>query len=194
MMLARTICPASTSASSGDSSVGRSGPQQASYTTAGGLAASPTAPPALPTAAEVWAGAPVAEAAPQMEATPPATMTGEAAPAAAAGATAGAPSAKPAAEEVTVETPVEAATVGAAAAEVAGAPSSEPQPAQGDEPEVVHGRRLLVSPVEVPLPRLLVKAQRAMEEVEAGFRREWEKLKAKSLRLSDWERHLRNRI
>jgi hypothetical protein len=42
--------------------------------------------------------------------------------------------------------------------------------------------------VEVPLPRLLVKAQRAMEEAEAGFRREWEKLEAERLRLSDWER------
>jgi hypothetical protein len=55
---------------------------------------------------------------------------------------------------------------------------------------VVHGRRLLPSPVEVPLPRLLVKAQRVMEKVEAGFRREWEKLEAEHLRLSDWERRL----
>jgi hypothetical protein len=65
---------------------------------------------------------------------------------------------------------------------------------QGDEPEVVHGRRLLPSPVEVPLPRLLVKAQRAMEEAEAGFWREWEKLEAERLRLSDWECHLGDRI
>jgi septal ring factor EnvC (AmiA/AmiB activator) len=48
----------------------------------------------------------------------------------------------------------------------------------GDELEVVHRRHLLPSLVEVPLPRLLVKAQRAMEEAEAGFRREWEKLEA----------------
>jgi hypothetical protein len=52
-------------------------------------------------------------------------------------------------------------------------------------PEVVYGRHLLPSQVEVPLPRLLVKAQRAMEEAEAGFRREWEKLEAECLRLSD---------
>jgi hypothetical protein len=65
---------------------------------------------------------------------------------------------------------------------------------QGDEPEVVHGRHLLLSLMEVPLPRLLVKAQRVMEEAEAGFRREWEKLVADHLRLSDWERQLGNRI
>jgi hypothetical protein len=63
----------------------------------------------------------------------------------------GAPSAEPAAKEVV-------ATAGAAAAEVAGAPSSSPQPAQEDVPEVVYGRHLLPSPMEVPLPRLLVKA------------------------------------
>jgi hypothetical protein len=39
--------------------------------------------------------------------------------------------------------------------------------------------------VEVPLPRLLVKAQRVMEEAEAGFRREWKKLEVEHLRLSD---------
>jgi hypothetical protein len=68
------------------------------------------------------------------------------------------------------------------------------QSVQGDEPEVVHGRHLLPSPVEVPLPRLLVKAQRAMEEAEAGFRREWEKLEVEHLRLSNWEHQLGNRI
>jgi hypothetical protein len=47
--------------------------------------------------------------------------------------------------------------------------------------EVVHGRRLLSSPVEVPLQRFLVKAQRAMEEAEAGFRWEWEKLEKERL-------------
>jgi hypothetical protein len=90
--------------------------------------------------------------------------------------------------------PVEVTTVGATTAEVAGTPSSGPQLAQGDEPEVVHGRHLLPIPVEVPLPRLLVKAQRAMEEAEAGFQREWEKLEAEHLRLSDWEHHLGDRI
>jgi hypothetical protein len=80
---------------------------------------------------KVQAGAPVAEAAPQMEATPPAKAGGEAAPVAAAGATAGAPSAEPAAKEVVVETPVEAATMGRAAAEIVGAPSSGPSPCKG---------------------------------------------------------------
>jgi hypothetical protein len=157
-MVARTARPASTFASSGDSSVGRSGPQQASSTTAGGLASSPTAPQAPPAAAKGRDGAPVAEAAPEIEAVPLAMAGGEAATAAASGAMARAPSAEPTAEEVTAEMPPEAATAGAAAAEVAGAPSSGPQPAQEEEPEVVHGRHLLPSPVEVLLPRLLVKA------------------------------------
>jgi hypothetical protein len=59
---------------------------------------------------------------------------------------------------------------GATAVEVAEAPSSGPQSAQEDVPEVVYGRHLLPNPVKVPLPRLLVKAHRAMEEAEAGFR------------------------
>jgi hypothetical protein len=33
-----------------------------------------------------------------------------------------------------------------------------------------------------------------MEEAEAGFRREWEKLEVEHLRISDWERQLGNRI
>jgi hypothetical protein len=129
-----------------------------------------------------------------MEVTPPAAAGREATATAASGATAGAPSAELAAEEVAAETPAEAATAGAAAAEVAGAPGSGPQPARGDEPEVVHGRCLLLNPVEVPLCRLLVKAQRVMEEAEAGFWREWEKLEAERLRLSDLERRLWDRI
>jgi hypothetical protein len=59
---------------------------------------------------------------------------------------------------------------------------------------VVHGRHLLPSPVEVPLPRLLIKAQRVMEEAKASFRREWKKLEAEHLRLSDWEHRLGDRI
>jgi hypothetical protein len=59
---------------------------------------------------------------------------------------------------------------------------------------VVHGRHLFPSPVEVPLIRVLVKAQWVMEEVEAGFQHEWEKLEVECLQLSDWERHLGNRI
>jgi hypothetical protein len=103
---------------------------------------------------------------------------GETIVAAASGATAEAPSVELAAEEV-------AATAGApAVAEVAGAPSFNPQAAQEDMPEVVYGRHLLPNSVEVPLPRLLVKAQRAMEEAEAGFRWEWERLDVERLRLS----------
>jgi hypothetical protein len=162
----------------------------------------------------------VAEAAPQMETTPPTTAGGEAAPVASAGATVGAPSVEPleapTAGAAVVEVPPASTTAEAppatGAAEVplavdvaeaaeaggrrpdAGAPSSGPQSLQGDEPEVVHGRHLLLSPMEVPLPRLLVKAQRLMEEAEVGFRREWEKLEAERLRLSNWERQLGNRI
>jgi hypothetical protein len=77
----------------------------------------------------------------------------------------------------------------AAAPEVAEVPNSAPQPVQ-EEPEVVYGRHLLLSPAEVPLPRLLVKTQQALEETEAGFRREWEKLEAERLHLSNWERFL----
>jgi hypothetical protein len=176
-MFARIAHPATTCASSGDTPAGRSGPQLASSTTAGGLAATSAAPPSLPTATEARAGAPVAEATPQTEATPPIVVGGEATAATASGATAEAPSAEPAAEEA-------AATAGAAA-EVTGAPSTSPQPVQEDMPEVVYGRHLLPNPVEVPLPRLLVKAHRAMEEAEAGFRWEWERLEAERLRLSN---------
>jgi hypothetical protein len=61
-------------------------------------------------------------------------------------------------------------------------------------PEVVYRRHVLPNPVEVPLPHLLVKAQRGMEEAEAGFRREWERLEVERLRLSDWEHRLGDRI
>jgi hypothetical protein len=83
----------------------------------------------------------------------------------------------PAAEEAV-------ATGEAAATEVAEVPSSDPQPAQEDEPEVVYGRRLLPKLVKVPFPRLMVKAQRVMEEMEAGHRQEWEELEVERLRLS----------
>jgi hypothetical protein len=59
---------------------------------------------------------------------------------------------------------------------------------------VVLGRRLLPSPAEVPLPRLFAKSQQVHEELEAGIRREWEKLLADCLRLSDWEHRLGDRI
>jgi hypothetical protein len=50
---------------------------------------------------------------------------------------------------------------------------------------VVYGRRLLPSRVKVPLTRLIVKAQWATEEMEEGFRQEWEELEMERLRLSD---------
>jgi hypothetical protein len=131
MMFAKTTRPATTSASFSDSSVGRSGPQPASSTTAGRPAASPTAPPSLPTAAEARARTPVAEAAPQMEVTPPTAASGESAMAAASGAAAGAPSAEPVAEEVAAETRVEAATVGQPQQRSQAPPAPAPSPHGG---------------------------------------------------------------
>jgi hypothetical protein len=55
---------------------------------------------------------------------------------------------------------------------------------------VVLGRRLLPSPAEVPLPRLFAKSLQVHEELEAGIRREWERLKAECHRLLDWEQRL----
>jgi hypothetical protein len=81
----------------------------------------------------------------------------------------------------------------AAAPEVAEVASTTP-PAQEEELEVVLGRRLLPSPAEVPLPRLFAKIQQVQEELEAGIRREWEKLEAERLQLSDWEHRLGDRI
>jgi hypothetical protein len=86
------------------------------------------------------------------------------------------------------------ATVEPTAAEVAEAPGSDPQPAQEDAPEVVYGRDLLLKPVKVPFPRLMVKAQRVMEEMEAGLQQEWEELEAERHRLADWEHRLGERI
>jgi hypothetical protein len=62
-----------------------------------------------------------------------------------------APPAEPAAEEVAV-------AAEAAASEVTEVPSSIRQPVQEEELEAVYGRHLLPSLVEIPLPRLLVKA------------------------------------
>jgi hypothetical protein len=81
----------------------------------------------------------------------------------------------------------------AVAPEVAEVASTTTPPAQEEEPEVVLGRRLLPSPAEIPLPRLFAKSQQVQEEL-AGIRQEWERLEAEHLRLSDWERHLGDRI
>jgi hypothetical protein len=59
---------------------------------------------------------------------------------------------------------------------------------------VVLGRRLLPSTAEIPLPRLIAKCHQAQQELEAGMRREWEKLEAERHRLSDWEVRLGDRI
>jgi hypothetical protein len=82
----------------------------------------------------------------------------------------------------------------AAAPEVVEVASTITPPAQEEEPEVVLGRRLLPSPAEIPLPRLFAKSQQVQKELEAGIRREWERLEAERLRLSDWERRLGDRI
>jgi hypothetical protein len=86
-------------------------------------------------------------------------------------------------------TPEAAEVLEAATPEVAEVASTTSPPAQ-EEPEVVLGRRLLPSPAEIPLPRLFAKRQQVQEELEAGIRREWERLEAKRLRLSDWEHRL----
>jgi hypothetical protein len=81
-----------------------------------------------------------------------------------------------------------------AAPEAAEAVSTATPPAREEELQVVLGRRLLPSTAEIPLPRLFAKCQQAQEELEAGIHREWEKLEAEHLRLSDWEHHLGDRI
>jgi hypothetical protein len=81
----------------------------------------------------------------------------------------------------------------AAALEVAEVARTTTPPAQ-EEPEVVLGRRLLPSPAKVPLPRLFAKSLQVHEELEAGIRREWERLEAERHRLLDWEQRLGDRI
>jgi hypothetical protein len=80
-----------------------------------------------------------------------------------------------------------------AAPEAAEVFSTATPPAQEEEPDVVLGRRLLPSTAEIPLPRLFTKCQQAQQELEAGIRREWEKLEAERLRLSDWEHRIGDR-
>jgi hypothetical protein len=74
------------------------------------------------------------------------------------------------------------------------ASSSAPLAEVEEETEVVLGRRLLPSTAEIPLPQLIAKCHQAQQELEAGMRREWEKLEAERHRLSDWEVRLGNRI
>ena len=77
-------------------------------------------------------------------------------------------------------------------------PSSEP--AAEEELEVVSGRRLLQGPPEedaVPLPRVLVRVRRTIEEAtstaEAAFRREWAALESERQCLGDWHIRLEER-
>jgi hypothetical protein len=136
------------------------------------------------------------EAAPQEEAARPAAATE--APVAAPGVEAGPSPAEPATEgaAATAEAaaPEAAEAAETAAPEVAEVASTAAPPAEEEEPEVVLGRRLLPSTAEIPLPRLFAKCQQAQEELEAYIRREWEKLEAEHLRLSDWEHRLGDRI
>jgi hypothetical protein len=81
-----------------------------------------------------------------------------------------------------------------AAPEATEVASTTTPPAQEEEPEVVLGRRLLPSSAEVPLPCLFAKSLRVHDELEAGIRREWEKLEAERHRLLDWEQRLGDRI
>jgi hypothetical protein len=187
LVCGRTLFPATSSAPSGESPAGGSGPQPAPSSSIGKLATAPARPPSPPAPAEVRAEAPEAEAVTPKEAARPVATAEEPAAAAVPDATVEAPSAEPAAEEVV-------ATVEAAAPEIAEVPSSDPQPAQEDVPKVVYRRHLLPKPVKVPFSRLMVKGQRVMEKIEEGLRQEWEELEAESLWLSYWEFCLGERI
>jgi len=81
-------------------------------------------------------------------------------------------------------------------ASVQDAPTPSSQPAAEEELEVVSVRQLLQGPPEedaVPLPRVLVRVQRTIEEAtstaEAAFRQEWTALESELQRLGDW--HIR---
>ena len=74
-------------------------------------------------------------------------------------------------------------------------PSPSSQPAVDEELEVVFGRWLLQGPPDedaVPLPQVLVRVWRTIEEVtstaEAAFRREWATLESERQHLGDWRR------
>jgi hypothetical protein len=166
MMFAKTAFPATTSASSGESLTGRSGPQPAPSTSTGGPAATSAAPPSPPT---LGGGGPTSHDGRRV------SRGG------CIGSHSGGPFCKACCRGG-------CATEGVAAAEVTEAPNTIPQPTQKGALEVVYGRRALPSRVKIPLPCLMVKAQQAIEEMEEGFRQEWEELEAEHLRLSNWER------
>jgi hypothetical protein len=167
LVCARPLFPDVPTASAGDSLAGGSGPQPASSSPAGKSVTAPAGPPSPPAPEESRPGGPEpeaaplgSEAAPQEEAARPAATAEVPAAAAAPDATAEAPPAELATEEAV-------AAAEAAALEVAEVASSAPPPVQEEEPEVVYGRHLLPNPVEIPLLRLLIKAQRAQEECDA---------------------------
>ncbi|XP_025825331.1 skin secretory protein xP2-like [Panicum hallii] len=203
---AQGAAPAQTSQAEGskpqflEAPIGGSGPQPALESSASAPAGPPpwtTPETSGPRGLEPEASVPPRpDAAPQEEDARPAAATE--APAVASGAEAGpspaepaAEGAAPAAETAALETAEAAETAAPEAAEVT---SAAAPPAEEEEPEVVLGRPLLPSAAEIPLPRLLAKCQQAQEELEAGIRREWEKLDAEYFRLSDWERRLGDRI
>jgi hypothetical protein len=72
-------------------------------------------------------------------------------------------------------------------------PSLIPPPTP-EETEVIFGRRLRSDAepeaAPVPLPRVLSRAHRALQETEAAILWEWEALEAKHQRLSDWRTQL----
>jgi hypothetical protein len=79
-------------------------------------------------------------------------------------------------------------------------PTPSSQPAAEEELEVVSGRGLLQGPPKedvVPLPRVLVRVRRTIEEgtstAEAAFRREWAALESGRQHLDDRDIHLEER-
>jgi hypothetical protein len=80
--------------------------------------------------------------------------------------------------------------------DVGGASSSIPPPTL-EEMEVVFGRRLRLGAepdvAPIPLPRVLSRAQQALNETEEAIRREWEALESEHQRLSDWRTQLEER-
>jgi hypothetical protein len=72
----------------------------------------------------------------------------------------------------------------------AGGASSSVPPLTPEETEVIFGRQLRFGAepeaAPVPLPRVLSRAHRALQETEAAIRQEWEALEAEHQRLSDW--------
>jgi hypothetical protein len=77
-----------------------------------------------------------------------------------------------------------------------GVASSNPPPTP-EETEVIFGRWLRSGAepeaAPIPLPRMLSRAHKALQETGAAFLREWEALKAEHQHLSDWRTQLEER-